>query len=89
MAAGRASTRTPYTPLGGWYNPNADPDAATSAMWFQEDWVHADYRAPGSDLFLQCERYFDVTRAFYDTQRATAGASKAWITVKSRAATRR
>ena len=39
------SSCAPYTPLGGWYNPGADPDAATSAMWFQQDWVHADYRA--------------------------------------------
>ena len=58
----------PYTPLGGWYAPGADPDAATSALWFQQDWVHADYRAPGSDLFLQCERYFDVTRDYYDAE---------------------
>ncbi|CAM9469297.1 unnamed protein product [Discosporangium mesarthrocarpum] len=58
----------PYTPLGGWYAPGADPDAATSALWFQQDWVHADYRAPGSDLFLQCERYFEVTRDYYDAE---------------------
>lgn len=58
----------PYTPLGGWYAPGADPDAATSAMWFQQDWVHADYQAPGSDLFLQCERYFEATRSYYDAE---------------------
>lgn len=58
----------PYTPLGGWYNPNADMDAATSAMWFQQDWVHADYEAPGSELFLQCPRYFEVARAYYDAE---------------------
>jgi len=62
------SSCAPYTPLGGWYNPGADPDAATSAMWFQQDWVHADDRAPGSDVFLQCERYFEVSRAFYDAE---------------------
>lgn len=58
----------PYSPLGGWYRPGADPDAATSPMWFQQDWVHADYHAPGSDLFMQCERYFEVSRAFYDAE---------------------
>ena len=58
----------PYTPIGGWYSPNADMDAATSAMWFQQDWVHADYQAEGSELFLQCEKYFDVSRAFYDAE---------------------
>ncbi len=30
----------PYTPLGGWYNPGADPTARTRPMWFQNDWVH-------------------------------------------------
>ncbi|MEZ4281139.1 MAG: hypothetical protein R3F21_16180 [Myxococcota bacterium] len=58
----------PYTPLGGWYSPNANPDAATSALWFQQDWVHADHRAPGSDLFLQCPRYFEASRTFYDAE---------------------
>jgi hypothetical protein len=24
----------PYTPLGGWYRPDADPDAATNPLWF-------------------------------------------------------
>ena len=46
----------PYTPLGGWYRPGADPDATTSPMWFQNDWVHADLRVPGSELFLFHER---------------------------------
>jgi len=27
----------PFTPLGGWDRPGADPDAATSAMWFLND----------------------------------------------------
>ena len=39
---------TPYTPLGGWIRPGLDPEAETSAMWFQEDWVHADYKLDGS-----------------------------------------
>ena len=38
----------PYTPLGGWYRPDADLDAATSPMWFQNDFVHADLRVEGS-----------------------------------------
>lgn len=65
---GLLAENAPYTPLGGWYRPDADPDAATAAMWFQQDWVHADFHAPGSDLFLQCERYFEVSRAFYDAE---------------------
>ncbi|MEM9176911.1 MAG: hypothetical protein AAGC67_16945, partial [Myxococcota bacterium] len=59
------AAEAPYTPLGGWYAPGANPDAATSALWFQQDWVHADERAPGSELFLECERYFEVTRDYY------------------------
>jgi len=55
----------PYTPLGGWYRPGADPDAATSALWFQNDWVHADLRVEGSDLFMQHERYHEAARNFY------------------------
>lgn len=58
----------PYTPLGGWYRPDADPDEASSAMWFQQDWVHADYRAEGSELFLGCDRYFEASRKFYDAE---------------------
>ena len=58
----------PYTPLGGWYRPGADPDEASSAMWFQQDWVHADAAVEGSDLFLHCERYFESSRAYYDAE---------------------
>ncbi|MFK7895599.1 MAG: hypothetical protein AB8G23_07165 [Myxococcota bacterium] len=62
------TANAPYTPLGGWYRPGADPDEASSAMWFQQDWVHADYAAAGSELFLQCARYFEATKAYYDAE---------------------
>jgi hypothetical protein len=55
----------PYTPLGGWYRPDADPDAATSPLWFQNDWVHADLRVPGSELFLHHPRVIRAARDFY------------------------
>lgn len=55
----------PYTPLGGWMRPGLDPDAETSAMWFQEDWVHADYALEGSDLFLQNDKYIETAREFW------------------------
>ncbi len=58
----------PYTPLGGWYRPGADLDAPTSPMWFQNDWVHADLRVEGSDLFLLHERVTQAARDFYDAE---------------------
>ncbi len=58
----------PYTPLGGWYNPGADPDARTRPMWFQNDWVHDDFAADGSDLFLRNEAYIDAAKAFYGAE---------------------
>ncbi len=58
----------PYTPLGGWYRPDADPDAPTFPMWFQNDWVHADLRVPGAELFLFHERVMQAARDFYDAQ---------------------
>jgi hypothetical protein len=54
----------PYAPLGGWYRPGVDEDAATSAMWFQKDWVHADLAVEGSDLFQRNERYHEAARRF-------------------------
>jgi len=56
----------PYTPLGGWYRPGADLDAATSPMWFQNDWVHAGVRVEGSELFLFHESVMQAARDFYD-----------------------
>jgi hypothetical protein len=55
----------PYTPLGGWYRPDADPDEATSPMWFQNDWVHADLCVEGSELFLHHPRVIQAARDFY------------------------
>ena len=58
----------PYTPLGGWYRPDADLDAPTSPMWFQNDWVHADLRVEGSELFLFHERVTQAARDFYGAE---------------------
>jgi hypothetical protein len=58
----------PYTPLGGWYRPGVDPDVPTSPMWFQNDWVHADLRVEGSELFLLHERVTQAARDFYDAE---------------------
>jgi hypothetical protein len=58
----------PYTPLGGWYRPGADIDAPTSPMWFQNDWVHAELRVEGSELFLFHERVTQAARDFYGAE---------------------
>lgn len=58
----------PYTPLGGWYRPDADLDAPTNPMWFQNDWVHADLRVDGSELFLFHERVTQAARDFYGAE---------------------
>jgi hypothetical protein len=58
----------PYTPLGGWYRPGVDLDETSSALWFQNDWVHADLAVEGSDLFMQHERYHAAARRFYDAE---------------------
>ena len=58
----------PYTPLGGWYRPGADLDEPTSPMWFQNDWVHADLRVQGSELFLFHERVTQAARDFYGAE---------------------
>jgi len=58
----------PYTPLGGWYRKGSDLDAPTSAMWFQNDWVHADLRVEGSELFLFHERVTQAARDFYGAE---------------------
>ncbi|MCB0997250.1 MAG: hypothetical protein KDB21_19280, partial [Acidimicrobiales bacterium] len=58
----------PYTPLGGWYNPGADPHARTRPMWFQDDWVHDTYHAEGSDLFLHHPTYVQAAKEFYGAE---------------------
>lgn len=58
----------PYTPLGGWYRPGVDEDVPSSAMWFQEDWVHADLAVEGSDLFQQHPRYHEAARRYWNAE---------------------
>jgi hypothetical protein len=58
----------PYTPLGGWFRPDLDGAEATSPMWFQKDWVHADFAVEGADLFLRNERIIEAARAFCDAE---------------------
>jgi len=60
--------QAPYTPLGGWYSPGADPHARTRPMWFQNDWVHDTYAAEGSDLFLRHPGYIEAAKAFYGAE---------------------
>jgi len=61
-------SQAPYRPLGGWYSPGADPNARTRPMWFQEDWVHDTFAAPGSDLFLRHPAYVEAAKAFYGAE---------------------
>ncbi len=61
-------SEAPYGPLGGWYNPGADPHARTRPMWFQEDWVHDTYHAEGSELFLHHAGYIEAAKAFYGAE---------------------
>ena len=65
---GLLERNAPYTPLGGWYRPDADLDTPTSPMWFQNDWVHADLRVAGSELFLFHERVTRAAREFYGAE---------------------
>lgn len=58
----------PYTPLGGWYRPDADLDVPSSPLWFQNDWVHADLRVEGSERFLLHERVMQAARDFYGAE---------------------
>lgn len=66
QVVGLLERNAPHTPLGGWFRPGLDPDAATSPLWFQNDWVHADLRVEGSELFLHHERVLQAARDFYD-----------------------
>ncbi len=59
----------PYTPLGGWFRGGLDEDdEATNAMWFQNDWVHADLAVEGSDLFFWHEGVIEASKKFYDAE---------------------
>ncbi len=61
-------SQAPYNPLGGWYNPGADPHVCTRPMWFQKDWVHDVFAAEGSDLFLRHPAYLQAAKQFYDAE---------------------
>lgn len=61
-------SQAPYKPLGGWYNPGADPHARTRPMWFQKDWVYDTIKVEGSDLFLQHPDYIEAAKQFYDAE---------------------
>jgi hypothetical protein len=54
----------PYLPLGGWFRPGVDEEAAASPMWFQKDWVHAALAVEGSELFHRNERYLEAARRY-------------------------
>lgn len=60
--------QAPYHPLGGWFSPGADPHARTRPMWFQKDWVHDTFHAPGSDLFLHHPAYVAAAKSFYGAE---------------------
>jgi hypothetical protein len=61
-------SQAPYTPLGGWYSPGADPTKRTRPLWFQNDWVHDDFAAEGSDIFLQHAGYIETAKEFYNAE---------------------
>jgi len=65
---GLLERNAPYTPLGGWYRPDVDPDVPTSPMWFQNDWVHADLAVEGCELFLEHPRVMQAARDFYGAE---------------------
>lgn len=70
----------PYTPLGGWFRPDSDisdindtsdtsdKSEAMSAMWFQNDWVHADFAVEGSDLFFRHDDFIAAAKSFYNAE---------------------
>lgn len=60
--------QAPYHPLGGWYSPGADPHARTRPLWFQQDWVHDDFHAPGAEVFLEHPAYLEAARSFYGAE---------------------
>jgi len=55
---------SPYRPLGGWFRPDQEGGEATSPMWFQGDWLHADFATPGVELFRDHPRYLEAARTF-------------------------
>ena len=65
---GLLERNAPYTPLGGWFRPDHDGGEATSPMWFQKTWVHADFAVEGADLFVWNERVIEAAREFCDAE---------------------
>ncbi len=63
--AGIFARAAPYTPLGGWFRPDLPGDEASSPMWFQNDWVHADFSVQGADLFFRNPRLIAAAQEFY------------------------
>jgi len=55
---------SPYNPLGGWFRPDRDGGEGRSPMWFQGDWVHADFAIEGADLFFRNEKVIDAARRY-------------------------
>ncbi len=58
----------PFTPLGGWFRNGVEDDEPTSAMWFQNDWVHDDLSIEGSDLFFWHEGIIEASKNFYGAE---------------------
>ncbi len=65
---GLLERNAPYTPLGGWYRPGVDEDVASSPLWFQADWVHADLAVEGSSLFQAHPDYHAAARRFWNAK---------------------
>ncbi len=63
---GLFAANAPYNPLGGWFRPDREGGEATSPMWFQKDWVHADFAVENADLFLRNPRVIEAARSFCD-----------------------
>ena len=60
--------QAPYTPLGGWFRPGLGDEVPTSPLWFQNDFVHADFVAPGSEIFMAHKRVTETAQRFYDAE---------------------
>ncbi len=69
LVRGLLERNAPYTPLGGWYAGGAaETDEPTSALWFQNDWVHADLAVEGCELFLHHKRVIEAAKQFYNAE---------------------
>ena len=69
LVRGLLERNAPYTPLGGWYSGGtAETDRADRALWFQNDWVHANLAVEGSDLFMRHEAVIEAAKRFYNAE---------------------